>query len=125
MKRLTDTYFISLDLKGGASTHDLHLRTAQVMNVSPKDLRLCLVNSGGQVTPLPRCDPDNDEGPESDVILTAPSLSFGFAGQRPVYAVLRTPLGWEQPCIVDYPPTQQNETADHKKIPTSCEGRAG
>lgn len=103
VKRLTDTYFISLDMRGGATAHHLHMCTAEVMNVSPSDLRLCLVDTTGQsVSFLPSCTTDDHESIKGTALKASP-FSFGISGDPVVYAVLRTDSGWEQPCIVDYP----------------------
>ena len=83
VKRLTDTFFVSLDLAAGATAAHLHARTAALMAVPPPDLRLCAVCPDGRTAPLA---PD------------AP-LAPGCV----VCAVLRLHGEWERPCIVDYP----------------------
>lgn len=148
VKRLTDTYFVSLDLQHGATARHLHARTAVLMNVSPADLRLCRVQHDGRASFLDGLDADispsrssssvtaaaaaatdnnassaaNNSGDSDsfcaphtqprplhelktqfDIPLMDPPHEFGIAGEKVVYAVLRTPHGWEQPCIVDYP----------------------
>lgn len=106
VKRVTDTYFVSLDLQNGATLRDLHLETAATMDVQPRDLRLCLVSEDGRVTFLQCGDPTQGavHAGGEDRVLGEPPLSFGLFGEQVVYAVLRAKDGWEQPCVVDYPP---------------------
>lgn len=83
------------------------------MNISPENLRLCLVNAdnNNQVIFLPQplsqhednSLPVHDESGGVDALLSAKPYAFDVSGHQVVYAVIRTNGQWEQPCIVDYP----------------------
>lgn len=105
VKRMADTYFVSLDLANGATVNDLYLRAAAVMNVREDNLRLCLMDDQGRVTFLTR----SEQSDAAQAPLIHPPHSFSLNGDTMVYAVLQLPDGWEEPCIVDYP--VENESA--------------
>lgn len=100
VKRMTDTYFVSLPLSDGATTDDLYIKTAAIMNVSRHDLRLCRMDQKGHVIFL--TESDSTQKSRNEVLVHPPHM-LSVTGKDVIYAILRTSTGWEQPCVVDYP----------------------
>lgn len=100
VKRLTDTYFISVDVAHG-SVRELHAEAARVMRRACADIRLCCVDGHANVTYV--CDEHarggdgaRDTSPDWAALMRRRDVVF--------YAVFRSADAWEQPCVVDYPP---------------------
>lgn len=104
VKRMADTYFVSLSLADGATVNDLYTKAAAVMNVQEDNLRLCLMDDQDRVTFLTK--PESADAASG--VLIHPPYAFGMNGDDVVYAVLRLSDGWEEPCIVDYPSENEN-----------------
>lgn len=89
VKRLTDTFFVAIDVKEGTAG-DLLAATSRLLDIPQHSLRLCRV-----------CDSEDrvdflDDGSRQ-------LLDLGIGNDTVLCAVMRTENGWEAPCVVEFP----------------------